>query len=271
VLEGKLHQSELPATGVKAILDVGAGTGAWATAMARTHPGAEVIATDLTPPELPEGTAPPNLKVQWQDAGADEWPFEAGRFDFVHARMLGAGVDNWTAFVAKCWTHLAPGGILELSNASHPYRADRAEADSGSASALIRFSSVLEESWSRGGPDWQSVHRIAETLSDHGFADAREHTFRWPLGEWADNDRQRRVGALTMRNFTRFIQGMGVPLLTKDGFMAQTDAEELVAAALEDLRANHVANRYYIEMYVRFFFLFLFLFSYHLLLAGAEC
>ncbi|RYC56322.1 hypothetical protein CHU98_g9883 [Xylaria longipes] len=52
-----------------------------------------------------------------------------------------------------------------------------------------------------------------------------EYSLRWPLGEWADNDRERKIGAMASENFTSLVGGVGVMLLTKDGFMSDEKAK----------------------------------------------
>src|SRR5438445_9244037 len=66
------------------VLDVAAGNGNFAIAAARR--GATVIASDLTPRMVELGRArseSEGLAIEWQEADAEELPFETDRFDVV--------------------------------------------------------------------------------------------------------------------------------------------------------------------------------------------
>ncbi|KAJ7049859.1 S-adenosyl-L-methionine-dependent methyltransferase [Mycena amicta] len=67
------------------ILDLGSGSGAWATEMALLFPHAQVLAVDLC--STPGQTYPSNVEFQQVDL-TKEWPFEDGSFDIVHAHFV---------------------------------------------------------------------------------------------------------------------------------------------------------------------------------------
>ncbi|KAG6867964.1 hypothetical protein C0993_008969 [Termitomyces sp. T159_Od127] len=69
----------------KAILDVGAGSGAWAIQAAQQYPEATVIAADLSP--LPTRPLPHNLAYQALDV-LQPYPWGANTFDIIHMRLL---------------------------------------------------------------------------------------------------------------------------------------------------------------------------------------
>ena len=213
--------------------------------MARAYREAKITAIDLTPPDIPN--ALPNLEILKHDAELD-WPFEEGKFDFIHGRMLMAGIHDWRGLLSKIWQHLAPGGSIELLNLKHPYRAVNEQADCPEASPLIRFSALMKESWIRSGLDWDAIEKVTTILPELGFENVEECPFIWPLGEWADTDRERQMGLWTMENFSTFIQNVGVPVLTKNEFMSKGDAEDAVTSAIRDLKTSHLANRYYIQL-----------------------
>ncbi|KAI0470010.1 S-adenosyl-L-methionine-dependent methyltransferase [Xylariaceae sp. FL0804] len=248
-LDGKLHEHPI-ANDTKSILDIGTGTGSWAIAIASAYPQAEVIATDLTLPRILSGL-PANLQLMQHDAEAADWPFPTNHFDFVNGRMLFAGIHNWPGLVKKIWAHLAPGGRFELSNISGSWHAALDSADSPQASPFIRLGMLFAESWARNGIDPDVINKQYRYLNEAGFVDIQEHDIRWPVGEWAETNTERRIGALVLPNTEQFIKGLGIPLLTKNGFLTDEDAKKAMNEGMDDLVSNCAAKQFYFNMYVR--------------------
>lgn len=114
-LNGSLYSAPL-GNNVGSVLDIGCGTGAWASAIANKFPYSQIIATDLTPPKI---TPPRNLKIVESDADK-QWTFNE-RFGFIHGRMLTSGIHDWPTLLSRCWEYLEPGGWLELLDVCHPF------------------------------------------------------------------------------------------------------------------------------------------------------
>jgi SAM-dependent methyltransferase len=225
---------------VHSILDIGCGTGVWALAMAAQWPRAQVVATDIT---LPAITPPANLALVQSNAD-QAWPFHDRKFSFIHGRMLCAGIHDWPGLLSRCWEHLEPGGWLELLDVCHPFRADNPAADNDS-SAFIRFGDVAEASWKANGLDYRTTLKHEERLRALGFQNIKEIKVRWPIGEWADTDVERRIGAICIQNFTTFIPTAGRAILARHPSLTPQDAEKLIDEALADLRDNSMAKRFY--------------------------
>jgi SAM-dependent methyltransferase len=94
------------------VLDVGAGTGQWGYDLCEMHDGARVVGFDLVAPKpgAPEGYRAVRGNL------LQGLPFGSGSFDFVHQRLLFAGVpvDGWPATVAGLVRVCRPGGWVEL-------------------------------------------------------------------------------------------------------------------------------------------------------------
>ncbi|KAK7048134.1 methyltransferase str2 [Favolaschia claudopus] len=101
-------------TAPKKILEIGAGSGAWAIKVAKQFPDAEVIAADMNP--LPERPIPSNLKYEKVNA-IEPFPFAAGSFDVVHTRLtlchLPGGRDE---VLPRMIDLVAPGGYLVIDD-----------------------------------------------------------------------------------------------------------------------------------------------------------
>ena len=81
------------------ILDVGCGTSRWGMEVVREFPNANVFGLDLLPAPVDDGAAsqsPNNPRpanyVYIQGNALDGLPFADGTFDFVHQRLLVAGI-----------------------------------------------------------------------------------------------------------------------------------------------------------------------------------
>ena len=101
------------------VLDVAAGNGNFAIAAAER--GARVTATDLTPKMVELGrarTEAAGLRIQWQEADAEELPFAADRFDVV-ASVFGAMFAPRPGRVAAELFRVArPDGVVAMANYS---------------------------------------------------------------------------------------------------------------------------------------------------------
>jgi len=240
-LQGRLHTVPLP-DHPSSILDIGCGTGVWALAMALAHPTLQVTATDLT---LPKDLTPPT-NLTFIEADADE-KWLLGQFSFIHGRMLTSGIHNWSKFLAQCWEHLEPSGILELLDICHPFRAED-PATNETSSAFIQFGYAAEKAWARSGLDYRASTKHVERLNGLGFINVREEEAKWPLGEWAETEMEREVGKITLGNFQKFLDMAGIHILTSNSGMSEQKARELVTAAQEDLTENAVSKKLYLTI-----------------------
>jgi SAM-dependent methyltransferase len=213
--------------------------------MARAWPTAQVLATDLVLPKAPPSVS--NLTYLKHDADS-VWDFEPQSFDFMHGRMLTSGIHDWPALLSKAWAHLAPGGRLELLDVCHPFRAGATQADNPEASPFIRFGHLAQKSWEKSGLDYYATTKHVERMQQLGFVDIAEHVFKWPLGKWAETDQEKKMGELTLGNFSRFLATAGTAILTHQGFMDEDDAKRVVAEAEQDLQQNHEAKQFYLTM-----------------------
>lgn len=238
-LDGRLHTTQLP-DDTRSILDIGCGTGAWALAMAAQWPRAQIVATDITLPDI----APP-VNVALVQSDADEpWPFQH-KFDFIHGRMLTSGIRDWPRLLSRCWEHLEPGGRLELVDICHPFRAEDPAADN-EISAFIRWGHAAEASWKAKGLDYRTTLKHAQRLQALGFEHIKESQEKWPLGEWAETETSRRIGALTLQNFASFLRTAGSNILAHSLSLDAREAEKLGTGALADLHDNCCTKRFYL-------------------------
>jgi len=100
----------------KQILELGAGSGAWAIQAAQKYPEAEVIAVDISP--LPNRRLPPNVKYENLNL-KDDLPFEPRSFDVVHIRFVLIHMPNYTNLMHRAIDLVKPGGWFLLEDCDH--------------------------------------------------------------------------------------------------------------------------------------------------------
>ncbi|KAF8506469.1 S-adenosyl-L-methionine-dependent methyltransferase [Gautieria morchelliformis] len=109
------------ATPPKRILEIGAGSGAWAIQAAQTYPDAEVLAIDISP--LPPRPLPENIKFQNVNV-TQSLPFEPESFDIVHARFLLVHLPNFREVLGRFIELVRPGGWLLIDDIEHNLSGD---------------------------------------------------------------------------------------------------------------------------------------------------
>ncbi|KAF7351063.1 Methyltransferase str2 [Mycena sanguinolenta] len=95
------------------ILEIGAGSGAWAIQAAKLYPEAEVLAVDMNP--LPSRPLPPNVSYQNLNV-LQPFPFEAGSFDVVHIRLVLCHLPDAHSVLSRIIDLVAPGGWLLIDD-----------------------------------------------------------------------------------------------------------------------------------------------------------
>ncbi|KAF8583246.1 S-adenosyl-L-methionine-dependent methyltransferase [Ramaria rubella] len=112
-LDGKLCLGLEPAESPKRILEIGAGSGIWATLAATTFPDAEVIAVDLA--DVPR-SLPANVKFIKADL-TEPFDFaEPASFDLVHSRLTIVHVPNYRQTLLRAAAMVKPGGLISIAD-----------------------------------------------------------------------------------------------------------------------------------------------------------
>ncbi|RXG45457.1 hypothetical protein VDGE_02765 [Verticillium dahliae] len=191
-LDGALTSARLPVpTGRPlSILDIGAGTGAWAIAMAAQHPTASIRGVDVSAALLPTAV-PPNVVFEVSDAN-EPWAAQPLNLDFVHVRnLVGGGVRDFKALYAQAFQHLRPGGQIEVAEVRSrwfDFEDDGPGASQGAESELTmegavmpasrEFEMGLAEYSQQLGIDFDPIPKVSGWLEDVGFEKVMEKNAR---------------------------------------------------------------------------------------------
>jgi SAM-dependent methyltransferase len=207
------------------VLDVGAGTGQWGFDLCEMHQEALVVGLDLIPPKsgAPEGYRAVRGNL------LEGLPFENDSFDFVHQRLLFAGVpvDAWSVTVAELVRVCRPGGWVELVEG-----ATRSDPAGPAMERLVNL--LLELNRSTGLDTDSTVFRwLDRYLVEAGLDRVERRTVELPLGDWGA-----KVGSLMATDVRALFTRLSAAFTTRLGVGA-TECMELVRAAQVEWEELH--------------------------------
>jgi trans-aconitate methyltransferase len=160
------------------ILDVGTGTGIWATEIAELYPQAVVIGTDLSP--IQPGWVAPNCKFYVDDAES-EWDYPPSEhFDLIHGRSLGGSLADWPKFYRQVYQNLKPGGTLEMQEHEAWMKADDDTMERAPWTA--EWNRVLNDASARFGKKLNVAENHKLWMEQAGFIDVQDEVFKVRTG-----------------------------------------------------------------------------------------
>ncbi|GER83860.1 hypothetical protein KTAU_24970 [Thermogemmatispora aurantia] len=232
VLRAALRRNYLaPIQTPRQILDVGCGTGQWASELAREFPQASVVGLDVE--EAKQQTAPPpNYRFVKGDV-LNGLPFPDHSFDFVHQRFL------WTALPLAAWPRVvqelarvtAPGGWVELLEPgleAAPMGPTHRQLD-----AMIKELAALRGLDGEGAVT-ASLDRY---LWEAGLSQVQRQVIEVPFGDWGG-----RIGSLLALDFREFALALS-GAATKRFQLSQQQYQSLVQTMLQE--CNELKTMYH--------------------------
>ena len=212
------------------ILDVGCGTGRWATEMATVFPHANVVGLDLVPPPLEQV----NLATGGVDARPDNFAFVQGNvleglpfgdasFDFTHMRLLvfALPMNRWQDVANELTRVTRPGGWVEWLEGGIATQLPGPAGD--------RLNQLANEAARRRGIDPSYVFRVGEFLKGAGLVNVQQRDIILPAGARAG-----RVGQMSATDYLAVISGMRGPLVAM-GVVSPEEFDQTVADARVEL------------------------------------
>ncbi|KAH8666426.1 methyltransferase domain-containing protein [Xylariales sp. PMI_506] len=228
LMDGKLAWA--PTENPKKVLDIGTGTGIWATEFAEQHPEASVTGIDLSliqPSEVPQ-----NCTFVRGDVEEESWA-AAGPYDYIHLRMTFSCFDDPGAVLRRARERLAPGGWIELQDMLMDFRSYDGSAR---GSALEAWTALLVKGGAAAGRDMQVPRRYAGLLAAAGFVDVREHVLPSPCSQWARDPKFKSAGGLLAAMLLKSgLEGVSIRPLAAAG-LSPAEIAEHVAAGKRDVR-----------------------------------
>ncbi|KAF1961838.1 S-adenosyl-L-methionine-dependent methyltransferase [Byssothecium circinans] len=195
LLADKLYIAPIPDTRLHGsnarVLDLGTGTGIWAMDMADKFPSAEVIGVDIAPTQ--PSFVPPNCIFEIDDVEED-WPYRPAHFDFIHGRDLMTAVRDWPRLISQAYTHLKPGGWIQLASTIPEVNSDDNTIPPNSG--YVEASRLYFEMAEKMGAPLSAPRSWSEQMCNSGFTNVQDVVYKLPMGTWPRSKRLRTVGKL---------------------------------------------------------------------------
>jgi SAM-dependent methyltransferase len=222
------------------ILDLGTGTGIWATQVADLYPSAIVRGIDLSP--VQPIWVPPNVRFEVDDIES-EWTFPDNYFDFIYIRGLHGSINNWPALYCQCRRALKPGGYLEQAEYSPQFTSDDDSLPCGYG--IEAWNKVWVECEAVLNREIQILDSIKQYLIDAGFEHVIENRYRWPIGPWPEDPKLKELGEWAKAHVESGLENWTLRLLTKVMGWNAEEVYVLCANVRRDIRdpAVHALHR----------------------------
>jgi SAM-dependent methyltransferase len=207
------------------ILDVGSGTGQWAYDLSEEFPDALVVGFDIEPGKA---DSPANYRFVRGNL-LHGLPFADDGFDFVHQRLLQAGIplDRWPEVVGHLLRVTRPGGYVELMEIG-----DRTEPAGPAITRLWGLCSRVAASY---GLDWTRAvpSSLGSCLEGAGAVDVQRHHVAVPIGAWGGT-----VGEMMAADLQALFTRLGPQFEARLGVPA-TEVADLAVVALHECETHH--------------------------------
>ncbi|KAJ6171682.1 hypothetical protein N7470_000749 [Penicillium chermesinum] len=233
LLEGRLTTAPIPTSSPR-ILDIGTGPGDWAIEMSTKYPEATIIASDIGVFDAGLGhMSLPNIDFQISDAETP-WTYHEP-FDLIHLRGLSGAFANWPRIYQQAYTHLKPGGYIEVADADPA--GDTVLASPETAPHLCAYAAALRQAGDNCGHPRHLGHLRTEVLAEAGFEAIRAVERTFPVGLWPEDDDEKTIGKMALIAALEGLEAFALRPLTQSAGYSLDEARKLCGDVQTELLA----------------------------------
>jgi len=230
---------------IKAVVDLGCGSGSWILDVARDFPHCSTVAVDLVPMQVLN--MPDNCRSEVDDINLGLQHFY-GDFNVAHARLVSSGIRDYASLVDQIAQTLRGGGLLDLMEFDfRVYGTDRKPClDNNTAPWFARWMNHCHTAVQHSGGTPDAANHLHRWVSEHAaFEDVVYREFWLPTSPWfkgkdPQSVRQSRIAHVFRDDILMFLKS-GRPLLLGSG-LDEALVNELEACARDELAETRRAS-----------------------------
>jgi ubiquinone/menaquinone biosynthesis C-methylase UbiE len=226
------------------VLEIGAGTGAWAIEFAADHPLCNVIGTDLSLKQIPDHLlSSTNCEFMIENSETRDWDYE-DVFDYIHLRSMSPCFSDIRVIFKKAFESLKPGGWIEMQDVTwSPHAVD----DTLSGSSMERWCEMVRGAGVKSGRVVDKVKQCKRLMEEAGFANVTEEVIPCPGGPWAKDPVAKKMGILLSNTLLGLIDSYRRFVLEADMGLMPEEVDDLASKAMDEIK--HTKVRWYSNLY----------------------
>ncbi|EXJ61465.1 uncharacterized protein A1O5_11781 [Cladophialophora psammophila CBS 110553] len=235
--EDRLHLAPLkPEPG--RVLDLGAGTGAWAIEFAEAYPSAVVVGVDISP--TMSEFVPPNVQFEIDDV-EDQWTYSK-QADYIHCRYMVGSISDWPKLMRQCYDNLNPGGWVEFQDFDINYYSQ--DGSLTEKHAFRRWLVLCMEAAGKVGRTLRVGMHLEQWVRDAGFTNVQVFKVPVPIGPWAKGQRMKRMGLFNWTQIFEGLQAVSLRLFLNVLGWTQPELESLLVEVRKDMKNKEIHSLY---------------------------
>jgi hypothetical protein len=108
-----------------------------------------------------------------------DWTYPLDHFDFVHVREMFGSVPDWDYFFEQAYTHMKPGGWIEV--VEHSVEPISDDGTVGPDHFFTQWGKTVIECGQKFGKTFEIWKDAKRHLEKAGFVNVVEVSYKWPM------------------------------------------------------------------------------------------